>query len=299
MTGSPSLLPELPATAGISRSAPREGVDVTMTAPTSSQPAIASPRWSVAGWTIQFVRLSAGHVLAVPQDQGDVFVKVVAGALSDRGAFASPREVRDTLMLSDQITAGPEGALIAVMTRGDTAGERIEAMSELTIRGPMDDAFNWQRFDEKFGEVTDAFDGVEAYMSPGFHLLQEDGEEVCYVNLWTSGKGVDLTTHNHANAPSPEAPAFAETHWVFYNGSGRGGMYGCDEPGAPRTRYPMQTGQEHGPFFAVDERGAPRLRDNGAVEYPWHGWESGEDDRAEQAFDFVAAFETNPAHVRI
>jgi hypothetical protein len=299
MTGNSSILSDLPATAGVARSTRREGVDVSLNAPTPAQPAIASPEWAVAGWIIRFVRLMAGHRLAIPQEPGDVFLKVVAGALTDRGAFARPREIRDTLLLSEEVTAGHDGALVAVMTRGDGAPERVEVMSELTLHGPLEDAFRWQRFDEKFGHVTHAFDGVEAYMSPGFHLLEEDGDEVCYVNLWTSGKGVDLTTHNHANDPSPAAPAFAETHWVFYNGSGRGGMYDCDEPGAPRTRYPMQTGQEHGPFFAVDEHGAPRRRENGAVAYPWHGWESGEDDRAEQAFDFVAAFETNPDYVKI
>lgn len=299
MTGNSSTLSELPVTATVTRSVEREGVEIRLQAPSSDQPVIASPEWAVAGWSIRFLRLMAGHALAIPKDQGDVFVKVVAGALTDRGAFAGPREVRDTLILSDGVMAGPEGALVAVMTRSDAAAEKIESMTELTIHGPLEDAFRWQRFDEKFGQFTDAFDGVEAYMSPGFHLLQEDGDEVCYVNLWTSGKGVDLTTHNHANAPTPGAPAFAETHWVFYNGSGHGGMYGCDEPGAPRTRYPMQAGQEHGPFFAVDQDGAPCLRENGAVAYPWHGWESGEDEHAEQAFDFVAAFETSPIYVKI
>jgi hypothetical protein len=57
----------------------------------------------------------------------------------------------------------------------------------------------------------------------------------------------------------------------------------------------MQRGEEHGPFFVSDPTtGMAMRRENGAVEYPWHGWQAGTDDDAGQAFDFVAAFELNP-----
>ena len=67
---------------------------------------------------------------------------------------------------------------------------------------------------------------------PGFHLLDGDGAEIAYVFFWTAGKGVDLSTHDHGHAPSALAPAFAEVHQVLHNGTGLGGMYRTEAPGA-------------------------------------------------------------------
>ena len=41
------------------------------------------------------------------------------------------------------------------------------------------------------------------------------------------------------------------------------------------------------------------LLDNGAVKYPWHGWQSGNDDQDLQSYDFVAAFEIIPEYALI
>ena len=265
------------------------------------EPAV-SDLWSVAGWTLQFARLHAGQSLSLDQDAGRIHVKVVTGELSNIGRkpFAGPFRVRDTDVSAGELRAGGDGAMLAVFTETAQAADNVRSMAELNIEGPLDEVFEWQRFDEKFGAFTDFFDGTEAYMSPGFHLLDESFAEVTYVNLWTAGKGVDLSTHNHGNDPSPAAPAFAEAHWVFNRGAPGAGMYLCDEPGAPRTRFPMRRGQEHGPFFATDPNtGRPALRPNGAVEYPWHGWQAGDDDGTGPAFDFVAAFETYPDFVAV
>ena len=281
----------------------REGVNITLGPTTQGNAVVVSDIWSVAGWTIQFVRLGSDEKIGLEPNGGRIYIKVITGELVniERDAFAPLRQVRDTFVDADHVKAGADGALLSVFTQSSDAPKVIESMDQLVINGPHDDAFNWQRFDEKFGQFTDIFNGADAYMSPGFHLLDEDGTEITYVNLWTAGKGVDLSTHNHANAPSPTSPAFAEIHWVFYNGTGTGGMYGCAEPGAPkRDRYPLQRGEEHGIFFAVNpDTNAPMLRENGAVEYPWHGWEAGTDDNLGQAFDFVAAFETNPDYVKL
>ena len=262
---------------------------------------VVSHVWSVAGWDVQFARLHGGQSLPLDQDAGRVHVKVVTGELANIGrkSFADKFAVRDTEVNAGELRAGRRGAIFAVFTETAEVADNVRSMAELTIQGPMDEAFEWLRFDEKFGAFTDFFDGMEAYMSPGFHLLDENLAEVAYVNLWTAGKGVDLSTHNHGNDPSPAAPAFAEAHWVFNNGAPGAGMYLCDEPGAPRTRFPMRRGQEHGPFFAINPKGRPVLRPNGAVEYPWHGWQAGEDDGTGQAFDFVAAFEIYPDFVRL
>ena len=159
--------------------------------------------------------------------------------------------------------------------------------------GPFAEALAWQTFEARYTHATPFFDGLDAHLAPGFHLLDADGAEIAYVFVWAAGKGVDLSTHDHGRAPGPTSPAFAEVHLVLHNGTGAGGMYETAEPGAPtRVRYPMHQGEEHGPFFEFDATtGTPRHRPNGAVAYPWHGWEAGTDDLAGQAYDVVAAFE--------
>ena len=258
---------------------------------------VISEQWVAGGWLIQFIRLGGGQAVRLNQTTGRHYVKVVIGELVnvDRKPFAESFAVRDTAVSADNLLAGTQGAIFSVFTQTTQVAESMSDMSSVRIKGPNENAFTWQRFDEKFDGFMNYFDEVEAYMSPGFHLLNENGVEVTYVNLWTCGKGVDLSTHNHANDPSPASPAFAETHWVFNIGAEGAGMYLCDAPGGPKQRFPMRRGQEHGPFFAIDPgTGRPVLRANGAVEYPWHGWQGGQDGSEERAYDFVAAFETNP-----
>ena len=297
-----SALADIQPNAPLAKHGQRPGLQITLDGQgTPGEPAVSNA-WSVAGWTLQFARLQAGQSLSLDQSAGRIHVKVVTGELANIGRkpFAGPFMVRDTDVRAGQLRAGGDGAIFAVFTETADVADNVRSMAELNIQGPMDEAFAWQRFDEKFGAFTDFFDGVEAYMSPGFHLLDEHSAEVTYVNLWTAGTGVDLSTHNHGNDPSPAAPAFAEAHWVFNSGAQGAGMYLCDEPGGPRTHLPMRRGQEHGPFFATDPNtGRPVLRPNGAVEYPWHGWRAGNDDGTGQAFDFVAAFETYPDFVAV
>ena len=278
----------------------REGVNITLA---SGRDATVSDIWSMGGWNLQFVRLGANQTLGLDADQGRTFIKVVTGQLVniDRGPFAGSRQIRNTLVDADHVIAGDSDAVIAVFTETAQTGANVHSMDEIVIHGPHAEAFQWQTFEAKFGSFTNIFDGDDAYMSGGFHLLDNDGTEITYVNLWTAGKGVNLSTHNHAGDPSPVSPAFAEVHWVFNNGTRFGGMYGANDPEAPHSDdYPMQRGDEHGVFFVVDPlSGKPQLRENGAVEYPWHGWEAGTDDQAGQAYDVVAAFETNPNYVVI
>ena len=296
-TGPISPIAESGRNARAGRATQRAGLDIALDGNLAAGEPVVSDTWTVAGWSIQFVRLGSGQALALDPSAGRHYVKVVTGELVNIGRkpFANPFAVRETAVETQGLQAGIRGAVFAVFTETDQVAANIHDMAALRIEGPMQDAFAWERFDEKFGAFTDLFDGMEAYMSPGFHLLDESGAEIAYVNLWTCGKGVDLSTHNHAQDPSPAAPAFAEAHWVFNAGATGAGMYLCDEPGAPRKRFPMCRGQEHGPFFAIDaSTRRPRMRPNGAVEYPWHGWQGGQDNDPAQAFDFVAAFETNP-----
>ncbi len=295
-------LKDLPPNAPVTVNQQRGGLDLRMGGVLSADPVVSSV-WSVAGWHIQFVRLPAGTSLGLDQAAGRVYVKVIQGGLTadPESAFPGVGEIASTRVTDEEISAAGEGALICIFTETDAVRDNVTSMAELGFQGPNADALRWQSFEEKFGAFTDFFDGQDAHMVFGFHLLEDDGSEIVYVHFWTAGKGVDLSTHNHGNDPSPLAPAFAEVHWVLNNGTGKGGMYRCDAPDdTTRERFPMQRGQEHGPYFEFDsETRSPKLRENGAVSYPWHGWQAGTDEAPDQAYDFVAAFEINPRYVRV
>jgi len=264
---------------------------------------IVSDVWEMGGRQIQFVQLGANGTLGLDQNQGRIYIKVVTGALAspNRLPFCAPRGIQDTEVKEAEIKAGAEGALLTVLTVPASAPESINKMEQLKFSGPQSDALQWRTFEQQFGQFMDYFNGMDAYIGPGFHLLDEKGDEITYVNIWTAGKGVDLSTHNHGHDPSPQGPAFAEIHWTICNGTGKGGMYECEAPGAePRTRYVVNAGEEHGPFFNFDAKtGEPNLRENGAVDYPWHGWEAGTNDASEQSYDVIAAFETAPHYARV
>lgn len=263
---------------------------------------VVSDVWTIGAWTIQFVRLGADQRFDLDQTRGAVYIKVVTGRLAnlDRGAYPAPRVVLDTRVTGDRVQAGPDGAVFTVFTGAPAATAPVTALDQLAFGGPHHDALRWLSFEDKYHAATPFFDGVDAHLAPGFRLLDADGAEIAYLFVWAAGKGVDMSTHNHGRAPGPTSPAFAEVHWVMHNGTGAGGMYETPEPGSPtRDRYPIQQGHEHGPFFAVDpDTGMPRLRDNGAVEYPWHGWQAGTDDASTPAYDVVAAFEITAPYAR-
>jgi hypothetical protein len=303
----PVTLDALDANVEVVPNAERGGLNLTMGSASASADVAAqlrvSPVWSVAGWRLKFARLPPQASVNLNLSAGQVYVKVVEGSLDvpSAGAFPPPGAFASTLITQPGILAGGDGALICVFTETPQVGGNIRAMGELRFQGPGSEALRWQSFEERFGSFTDFFDGQDAHMVYGFHLLDDDGSEICYLHFWTAGKGVNLSTHNHGQAPSPRAPAFAEVHWVLNNGTGKGGMYRCDSPESEtREHWPMARGEEHGPFFEFDAAtGRPQLRDNGAVAYPWHGWQAGSDELPGQAYDFVAAFEISPDHVRI
>ena len=273
---------------------PRGGVDLHFAA--AGEACQQSPVWTTGGRSLRFVRLAAGHSLAL--DPGTHYLKVILGRAAnlDRGCLAAPFAVRSTAVDEPRIDASDEPLLFALMTMQPQAPERIDHMLQVAFSGPQAERLTWQRFDEKFAGVIDYFDGMDCYMANGFHLLDERGQEIVYVNPWTCGKGVDLSTHNHGHPPSAHAPAFAEVHWVLAAATPSSGMYRTPEPGAQeRTRYPMRLGDEHGPFYAFDAAGKPIIEDNGAVRYPWHGWQGGDDGDPAPAYDFVLAFEIDPA----
>lgn len=263
--------------------------------------ASVSPVWNLGGFEIQFVRLPAGESTRTEVAR-PTYLKVLTGEIDcpPYRAFPAVGAVTSAQITEPQIQAVRD-CVLCLVRESDQAPEQITDMMQLRCTGPLDERLQWQTFDEKFRAVTDAFSGLDAHMVPGFHLLDDAGAEIAYVHFWTTGKGVDVSTHNHGQAPSDLAPAFAEVHLVLRNGTGQGGMYRCDAPGADsRERIPMQAGEEHGPFFHFDATsGAPVLRDNGAVSYPWHGWQGGSDADPAPAYDLVAAFEISPQYARV
>ncbi|MBM4383623.1 MAG: hypothetical protein FJ091_09680 [Deltaproteobacteria bacterium] len=281
--------------------APRVGIDLAFGKPGAAP--VVSDEWRVAGWRLRFARLGANQSLAFSAESAArTYVKVITGSLVEPSAqpFPPAREVRSTLCSREAIRAGGEGAWVALFVETAAVAANVRAMSDLTFAGPHAAQLAWQSFAERFRGITPYFDGADAHIARGFHLLDEAGAHVAYVMFWTAGKGVDLSTHDHGNAPSAAVPTFAEVHWVLNNGTGAGGMYTTSAPGAKdRERVAMARGTEHGAFFRTRADGTPQLRANGAVDYPWHGWQAGSDGGPGQAYDFVCAFEINPDFVRL
>jgi hypothetical protein len=279
------------------------GLHVALARPDASLGVAVSDAWKVGGWMIQFVRLANHRRLGLDQNEGKIHVKVITGTLTQpvRGPFAASRKVRDTLVSNSTIQAGDHGALLAVITETPSVADKINSMDQLVFRGPFAEHLRWSSFEQKFGRSTAVFDGLDAHIVPGFHLLDEDRTEIVYLHFWTAGKGVDCSTHDHSQDPAIVGPAFAEIHWVLQNGTGHGAMYECEAIGArERTSLRLQRGQEHGPFWDADPTtGFPMRRANGAVKYGYHGWQAGSDDSSGQSYDFVAAFEFNPDYAKL
>ena len=258
-----------------------------------------SPRWHFGAFGVQFVQLPADQLLVLPEGSAP-YLKVITGMIDSEPhrPFPPRGRVTSTRCATSRVTA-LQDSLLCVITDAEMAPSAPSDMAQLTFTGEFSEYLGWQSFHEKFAAVTDIFDGLDAHMVPGFHLLDAEESEIAYVHFWTTGPKVDVSTHNHAQPPSELAPAFAEVHLVLRNGTGTGGMYECERPGSPRHRTVIQAGEEHGPFFFTDAHGRPLLLDNGAVAYPWHGWQGGDTDTSTTRYDLVAAFEINPAHVRV
>ena len=251
-----------------------------------------SPCWLSAGRRIQFIYLAPFQVFSLPE--GTNYIKVITGRLHniELNSLAAPFAVRSTQVARTEVVTDRHSALIALMTLTRDTPEHVTEVANLKFHGEYAEHLIWQTFHERFGRHIDIFKGKDCHMANGFHLRDEAGTDIVYVNPWACGKGVDLSTHNHGGTPSLLAPAFAEIHWVLASGTLDGGMYQTSAPGhAKRTCYPMNVGEEHGPFYNIDSRGLPVLLNNGAVDYPWHGWQGGENRLPGQRYDYVWAFE--------
>jgi len=255
----------------------------------------ASPVWGMAGWQMSFVQLAANTKLELDHSKGKNYVKVITGRLTNinRDAFAQPKTVRNTIVDANFIQAGNEVTIIAIMIKTPQAPEFINSMEQMKVKGPKAELLTWKRCDEyEWGK--EIFKGAEFYNLRGFQINDAQGEDICYVQFWTAGKGVKGTDHNHSQAPSKSAPAFCEIHFGMFNGTGQGGMVDSE------VNLPLLEGDEHGPFWKINPTtGEPVLRDNGAVYYDIHRWQAGQDKKQSQAFDVWAAFEIAPSQAII
>ena len=275
---------------------PEEVVSFDLTAQETIQ---LSEVWTIAGWEIRFVFLPPHQMLEL--EGTNHYLKVIVGELAnlERDCFAENFAVRTTRLEKQRVSSGSHGLLCALLTETPGLLPNIHDMSDCVFAGPMAQHLEWKSFKERFGASTDYFDQLDNHMANGFHLLDSEESEITYVNFWTCGKNGDVSTHNHSQAPSLAGPAFAEIHLVLNNGSGAAGMYKTHGPDSDaREVYVMKRGDEHGPFFE-HRGGKPVLLDNGAVKYPWHGWQSGNDGKEIQSYDLVAAFEISPDYVLI
>ncbi len=221
----------------------RPGLNVAIGA---GEAPVVSDVWTMGGWTMQFVRLDPHQSFDLDQMHGTVHVKVITGRLVDidRGAYPPPKVVQDTRVTGAQVTAGRDGAVFGIFTATPGSDAPVADIDALRFGGPFDEALQWQPFEARYHGLTSYFDGLDAHLAPGFHLLDEDRSEIAYVFVWAAGRGVDMSTHNHGRAPGPTTPAFAEVHLVLHNGTGSGGMYETAEPGAPtRDAIPDAAGR--------------------------------------------------------
>jgi hypothetical protein len=287
---------EIAPNVSMSADNPRGGIDLCFDL-TAEKTIQLSEVWTIAGWEIRFMFLPPHQMLEL---EGKThYLKVIVGELANLGrtCFAENYSVRSTLLEKPQVSSGAHGLLCALLTETPDLLPNIHDMSDCVFAGPMAQHLEWKSFRERFGASTDYFEQLDNHMADGFHLLDLKESEITYVNFWTCGKNGDVSTHNHAQDPSPLGPAFAEIHLVLNNGSGNAGMYKTEGPDSDaREVFVMKRGDEHGPFFE-HHAGKPVFLGNGAVRYPWHGWQSGNDDKDIQSYDLVAAFEINPDYV--
>lgn len=289
---------------------PRGGL--AMTFDLSGETSMAkSPVWNTAGWQIQFLHLAPDQVLYLPS--GRHMLKVIAGKemTTGRSCFARDGEVRTTWLPDSlpqvavdgsenvRIVSGESGLLAALVTETAAVASNLHDMSQVEFSGPHAEKLQWLSFKDRFGAFTSYFDDLDNHMADGFHLSDVSDGEICYVNFWTCGLGGDVSTHNHGQPATDHNPAFAEVHLVLNNAAGESGMYLTQSPESlERQGVRMLRGEEHGPFFHHKD-GMPEQLPNGAVSYPWHGWESLDPACAEAAYDFVVAFEIYPNFAKL
>ncbi|CAF2095083.1 unnamed protein product [Rotaria magnacalcarata] len=251
------------------------------------------------------------------------YIKVLSGTImwSDSGkgtqepvehsriAFTEPRTIAPLDIHSDnpRVRTGDDGALLIVFkTRDNVNGiQLVEDMKKLILENSLPEyfpedvrqfSFQFHRYDKY--DSRPQFKDLEFYNMKGIRIdFLDNNENLCYMQFWAAGQGVNAGIHNHAT------DTFCEIHVCLVNGSGKGGMHylsSSKEAYDPLTtldstfkQLPLPAFYEHGPLWDIDAQNKPVVRSNGTVVYPWHKWQAGIDTSWNQSFDIWVVFEFN------
>ena len=192
-------------------------------------------KWTLpAGQTIQFVRLAPGKRVNLNHKPGEqVYVSVIKGELSNinRGVFTQPGAARSTLVTDDVAVAGPQGAIIQIVT-GPSQAAGVTSMDQLQFKGELaDKLLAWKK--------EEGAANVDVWNTPGFQIM-DGGKEAAYVRFWKAGSGVNAGDYQRrGNAEKP----VVEKYLVL---SGLGGRTAVDNvsvnPGEEQgtARHPLR-----------------------------------------------------------
>ena len=106
-----------------------------------------SESWEFSGMKLNFVYL--GSRASIVLAEGKTYLKVIVGKLEipSLGCFAEPFAIRNTHFREKMISAGEEGALIAVLLESDEALDNLTEMKQLNFSGPNSQALKWESFE--------------------------------------------------------------------------------------------------------------------------------------------------------
>jgi hypothetical protein len=226
-----------------------------------------------------------------------------------RTVFTEPRTVASLEIDSDnqRVKTGYDGCLLIVFKTHDNINgtHLVEDMNKLMINNSLpeyfpEDArqliFQFDRYDKY--DARPQFKDLQFYNMKGFKInFIDNNEQLCYIQFWAAGQGVNAGVHNH------DKDTFCEIHVCLINGSTKGGIHYLtnskeryDPLTTPDTAFkqlPLPVFYEHGPLWDIDKQNKPILRNDGTVVYPWHKWQAGINTSLNQSFDIWAAFEFN------
>ncbi|CAF1460644.1 unnamed protein product [Rotaria sp. Silwood1] len=208
---------------------------------------------------------------------------------------------------NDRIATGSEGALLIVFETRDKSNNihRIEDIQKILIENSLPEyspqdarklTFQFIRYDQY--DSAQQFKGLEFYNMKGFRIkFADNDEQLCYMQMWAAGQGVNAGVHNHAK------DFFCETHVCLINGSGQGGIHYLNDskedydplttPDSVFEKLIVPSFYEQGPLWEIDAQNKPVLRNDSTVVYPWHKWQAGIDRSFNQSYDVWIVFEFN------
>jgi len=188
--------------------------------PTRSELSI-TPEWTFGVYTMQFFQLPPNYELPLPPKKN--YVKIITGGLTALPTFAHPKTVRDLLVTAPTIRAASEGAVICLFGCASTPPVgAVTSLHQALISGPMMEVLQWKKCET----ISSNFAGMEFYNLKGFVLADENRMEICFIQFWAAGRGIDCGLHDHSDVKGDAA--FCETHLCLYNGTSEGGMVSRD-----------------------------------------------------------------------